>query len=232
MTGQVSDRAGAIGGIGFTLSALLAGAVVPQAPAFDAGTAEIRRYLTTRHARMSFSVLLLCASALFFILFVAMVHRRIRRAEGSDGFLAGSFLVSGTVVAAMGLLGGLLQAALVQRVAPIADESTLRAFYGVTQIVFYDGASLAVAVALGVAAVATLRYGIFGRWTAGVAITAAVLGLATGAVDVTSTKSSLSGVSLLGFVLANVWFVAVALHVLRARTTDLPTPDPTAAAVA
>ncbi len=216
-------RPGAIGGIAFTVLSIASVVIAPQPPAFDDNISKIRSYLLDNHAALSVSVLLTSAAALCLMLFVAMVHQRIALAEGGAGFLASAFLVPATVVAAMGLLGSLFQSALVERVVPAADDSTLRAVYGIGQTIFYDGPSLAIIVALCAAAAATLRYDIFGRTTAWVALASAGLGVAD-VGSVASKTDSVAALGLIGFLMANIWFVWVSVGVLRERGVDTAPP--------
>lgn len=214
------ERAGAIGGIGFTVCALASTAVVPQPPAFDAGAAEIREYLTRYESGLSIAALLACAAALFFLLFVAMAGRRIAVGEDRSEYLATAFLVAGTAAGAMALLGGLWQSALVNRVVPSADDSTLISVYALGQLIFYSGAAIAMVIALGVAAVATLRYGSFTKTTAWIAVAAALLGGLSSAWEITSNDDAMEAVGFLGFILTNVWLVWVSVSVLRRATAD------------
>lgn len=217
MSRASSDWLGAAGGIGLTVCAVLSTAVVPQAPAFDAPASEIRAYVAGHRGGLAAAAVLSCVGAVLFMLFVAMVSHRIGQAEGVPGFLASAFLIAGTVTVAMGLLGGLLQSALLRRIEPAVDDSTLKAFHGLAQLVFFDGPALPMAVALGAAAAAAIRFGALPRATGWVAIGAAVLGVADVPWAIGARTDPLAAVSFVGFLLMNVWLVWISIVAVRER---------------
>jgi hypothetical protein len=217
MSRASSNWLGAAGGMGFTVCAVISTAVVPQAPAFDAPASEIRAYVAGHRGGLAAAAVLSCVGAVLFMLFVAMVSHRMGEAEGAPGFLASAFLIAGTVTAAMGLLGGLLQSALLRRIEPAVDDSTLKAFHGLAQLVFFDGPSLPMAVALGAAAAAALRFGALPRATAWLAIGAAILGVSDVPWAIGARTDPLAAVSFVGFLLMNLWLLWISVATLRQR---------------
>jgi len=211
------DRAGAIGGIAFTVLAFASTFVVPVAPAVDDSAAEIRDYLTDHQTALGVSTVLYTTAMLAFVAFLAMVHRRIA-ATARSAIAAGTFLVAGTACITFGLLGGLLHAALVQRIAPDADDSLVAALYAVWDMVSFTGPPLAINVAVLVAAVVLYRDPTVPRWLAAVAAASVALGVAAVVADLASGTGLPVALDLGGFALANVWIVVLSVVVLRDRT--------------
>lgn len=219
-TGETTrlDRFGAVGGIAFTALALAATIVVPAAPAFDDPTGEIRDYVIDHQTALGVSTTLTASAMLAFIAIVAMVHRRLA-ATGRTPVAAGTFLVAGSACITLGLLGSLLEAALVQRIAPGADDSTLVTWYGLWDIVALTGPTLAVNLAMAVAAVVMYRDRASPRWLGAVAAVSVVLGTIAVVADLATDSVVPVAVDLGGFLLANVWVVALSVTVLvRSRS--------------
>jgi hypothetical protein len=218
------DRFGAVGGIAFTVFALAATLVVPAAPAFDDPAGEIRRYVVDHQTALGVNTVLSAAAMLAFIGFVAMVHRRLA-ATGRSPVAAGTFLVAGTACVTLGLLGSLVEAALVQRIAPGADESAIVAWYGLWDIVTFTGPPLAFTFAMAVAAVVPYRDRTFPRWLAAVAAVSVVLGTITLVADLATDSVVPAAVDLGGFLLANVWIVGLSVVVLLRSRSGAKAPS-------
>jgi hypothetical protein len=82
------------------------------------------------------------------------------------------------------------------------------------------GPPLAITAAYIAVAVATLRYEIFPRWTAWIAAASAALGGIDVVADLASSDGLPTPVGFGGFIIANVWSLAVSVIVLRAGTTS------------
>jgi glucan phosphoethanolaminetransferase (alkaline phosphatase superfamily) len=221
------DRIGALGGIAFTVLAFASTFVVPTAPTVDDAAADIHDYLLDNQTGLGVSIVLYVAALLAFVPFVAMLHHRIA-ATARSTIAAATFVVAAAAGISLGLLGGLLQAALAQRIAPAADDATVSAWYSVWDIVAFTGPPLAINLAVLVAAVVLYRDRAFPRWVTAVAVLSVVLGVVCVVADLTSEAGAPMGVDLAGFVLSNVWFVAVAVIVLRSRVADAQAPASTA----
>lgn len=218
------DRFGAAGGIAFTVLALAATLVVPAAPAFDDPAAEIRDYVVDHQTALGVSTVLYASAMLAFIAFVAMVHRRL--APGRNPIAAGTFLLAGGACVTLGLLGALVEAVLVQRIAPGADESTIVTWYGLWDIVTFTGPPLAINLAMAVAAVVLYRDRTFPRWLAAVAAVSVVLGTIAVVADLASDTVVPTVVDLGGFLLANVWTVGLSIVVLLRSRSGAEAPSP------
>jgi len=223
------DRMGALGGFGFTVCAVISTAVVPAAPAVDDPTGEIRSYLVDHQARLGVSTVL-AAAALSLVGFLAMVHRRLA-ATGRHPVAAGAFLVAGAATVTLGLLGSLVEAVLVQRIAPSTDEATVAAWYWLWDMVSFTGPPLAVNLAVTVAALVLFRAdATVPRWLSVVAA-ASVLASVPGLVaDLATDTVYPVPLDLAGFILANVWIVGLSVTALRspgrAAAPAAATPTP------
>jgi hypothetical protein len=213
------DRVGALGGIGFTVLGLAATLAVPLAPAVDDPASEIRDYMVDNKSALGVSTVLLAASVLAFVGFVAMVHRRLS-ASGRTPLAAGAFLVSATACITLGLLGTLIEAVVVQRIAPVADDATVAIWFQVWDLVSYTGPPLAVNLAFAVAAYVMYRDRTFPRWLSAVAAASVALSLPGIVIDLANDGAVPAGIDLAGFFLANVWIIGLsAIVLLRSRDT-------------
>jgi hypothetical protein len=208
-----ADRFGALGGIGFTILSLTAAFSVPLSPAADDPASEIRDYVVDNKTALGVSTVLYAAAMLAFVGFLAMVHRRLS-ASGRNPIAAGTFLIAGTACVALGLLGVLVEAAVVQRIAPGADEAAIAAWYQVWDLVAFTGPPLAVGLALGVAAFVMYRDRSFPRWLALVAAASVVLSAVGLVIDLAGDGVVPVALDLGGFLLANVWIVGLSVTVL------------------
>jgi hypothetical protein len=206
-------RLGALGGIAFTILALASTLVVPTAPALDDPADEIRTYLTEHQTRLGISTVLYAVSVLALVAFLATIHRRLG-ADGRNGTAATTFLVAGTAGVTLGLLGGLVEAVLVQRIAPGAEAATAATWYAVWDIVAFTGPPLAIDLAILVAAVVLHRDRAVPLWLTLAAAGAAVLGTVAVVADLTTETGLPGGLDLAGFLLANVWIVGLSVLTL------------------
>jgi hypothetical protein len=212
------DRLGALGGIGFTALALASTAVVPMAPAADDPAGEIRDYVVDHQSALGVSTVLTAAAMLALVGFVAMVHRRLS-ARGRSPVAAGAFLITGTACIALGLLGTIVEAALVQRIAPVADDATVASWFQLWDLVAFTGPPLAVNLGVGVAAFALHRERAFPAWLTATAAASVVISTVGLVIDLAGDGVVPAGLDLGGFLLANVWIVGLSATVLlRSRS--------------
>jgi hypothetical protein len=206
------DRIGALCGLGFTVLAFASALVAPVAPALDDPADEIRTHMVDNQGRLGASSVLFAAAILTFVGFLAMLHRRIVARSG-NGVAAAAFLAAAAATVTLGLLGCLIEATLVQRVAPGADDATVAAWFGLWDMVAYTGPPLASGLAIVVAVLVLHRE--FPGWLGVVGALSAIAGLVGVAVDLTTATGLPFAPDFGSFVLANVWFVGVAVAVLR-----------------
>lgn len=203
------DRIAACGGAAFTILAISTVVVAPPAPAVDASAGEIRSYLTDEHGRFGFSVALMALAVLALCLVLGYLWREISRAAAGTA-LSGTFLVAGAVAASTALGGVLFQGILAQHTASGLDESTLVALYRTWQVVAFMGPPLPMAIVLAGFAISVLRENAtFPRWTGWLAIVAAVGGLTTALLNLSTDVTAPIVLDLGSFLLTCVWLTAV-----------------------
>lgn len=218
---EAPHRAAACCGVAFTALMVAAASVVPTAPEYNSGAAAIRNYLTRHHTELGLSTVLTGAAALFLIPFFGFVSRRLQDAERDGSPLPATFQLAAAVAATSLLFATILEAALVQRVGPGADDSTLQAFYAVWLLAFHTAPSMAMIVALLSAAIAIVRWHVFPSWLAVAATLAAALTLIDNVSDLATSGTRLGPLGLIAFATVNVWIVGAALTGIRARTAGV-----------
>jgi hypothetical protein len=207
------DRTGALAGITFTVLGLAGAFSVPLPPAVDDPASEIRDYVVEHQTALGVSTALYAASILAFVGFVAMVHRRMSASSRSP-VAAGTFLVAGTACITLGLFGSLIEAALVQRIGPVSDQATVATWFQIWDLVAFTGPTLAVNLAIAVAAWVLYRDRIFPRWLAPVAAASVIAGTIGLVIDLTGDGVVPVALDFGGFLLANVWIVGISVTVL------------------
>ena len=138
--------------------------------------------------------------------------------DAADGGLARSaFVVAASVVVSTTILGVVLQAVLVQQIAPAGDDSTLSAAYAVWDRVFHTAPAMGMVVVLISAVAGTRRGNAYPTWLTGTALLAAALTVIDVAEDLSTTGTNLGPLGLVAFALSNLWIVATSVRVLTGR---------------
>ncbi len=213
-------RLGAVCGVGFTVLTVASGVVVPPAPESNVPVAEVRDYLVGHADGLAVSTALMGVATMVVMGFFALVYGRLGaasrdRASRDQGWVPAVFLVASGVVVTATLIGVLIQAALVHQIAPVADDSTLTAFYALWDRVFHTAPAMGMAVALLAAAVGGLRLRALPRWTAVLGLVTSALMLVDIVEDLVSTGTNLGPLGLIAVGLATVWIVGVSIAAWR-----------------
>lgn len=227
------DQTAAIAGLVF-IALILAGFFTPDTPAFDSSAEELAAGLTEDRSGHQMSLLVGFLADIAFLVFVVGVWSRLRRREGEGGMLAGLFVISAAVFAAMILVSEGLYLAYVQAGAT-ADPSVLPTLSVLDYWVGIAVVPPAVAMMLGAAAaiLSTRALPAWLGWLA--AVDGVVLALSLGAVFESDEETVLVGIGGFGgFLLFLIWALATSIVLLmRAGRDTAPTPhEPGAAAQA
>ena len=204
-------------GISFTALAVTSAVIVPPPPESDAGVAAIRGYLVSHERGLSLSTAVMGLAAMAVTGFFALASRRLRDEAGGGGLARGAFVIAASVVVSTTILGVVLQAALVQQIAPAADDSTLAASYAVWDRVFHTAPAMGMVVVL-ISAVAGARRSSDPTWLTATALLAAAITIVDVAEDLSTTGTNLGPLGLIAFAMSNVWIIATSIRALTART--------------
>jgi hypothetical protein len=189
--------------------------VVPPPPESNVPVAEVRDYLVGHADGLAVSTALMGVATMVVIGFFALVYGRLGAASRDGDWVPAVFLVASGVVATATLIGVLIQAALVHQIAPVADDSTLTAFYALWDRIFHTAPAMGMAVALLAASVGGLRLRALPRWTAVLALLTSALMLVDIVEDLVSTGTNLGQLGLISVGLATVWIVGVSIAAWR-----------------
>jgi hypothetical protein len=216
----MGDRIAAMFGVAFTVCIAGSVAVVPAAPEYDEGAAAIRAYLTQHATALGISTVLTAVAVLALMVFFAFVQNRLPGAERDGGPVATTFLMAAAAVASSMVVAVVLEAALAQRIASVAGDSTLQAVYSTQLVVFHTASSMAMVVALLSTAIGIVRWQVFPAWLAATAILAATLTLVDNASDLATAGTSLRPLGIIAFAFVDIWIVGTSISGLRRDTAS------------
>lgn len=204
------DRAAALGGIGFAVLAGVASAIAPTTMKLDIGATELRSKLAGHADGIGTGALLTAIGTISFGCFLAYVHRRLETVERSGSTLGSCFVIAGTALVTIGLIGAALQALVAHHAAGL-DDSTLLLAFRLWQVVSYELSAIPAAVVMLAVGVRSWQTGVFPRWLGALAIVAAVAGVvAVGTLYATGDNAP-AVIDAGGFLLATVWMVATGI---------------------
>lgn len=210
-----SGRAvGIIGGIS-VVAYLAAIALTPaHAPNSESSGVQIVHYATVNRDQLLASELLFAIAVAVLMIFVAGLHRIIRRAEGEDGWLATASLAS--VVAGAGIFGAGTALFMVVAYRPDTDPAVARAFWDAGWLA-YNSAGFGFVAWIAIVVVAALRYRALPRWTAWIGVPVALINL-VGPFAVSAGTGPFSPQGWFALVVGltfGVWLLTISLAVSR-----------------
>ena len=196
----------------------------PHAPNSESPGARIVDYATIHRGQLLASDLLFALGLAVLMVFAAGLHRIIRRAESSAGWLAVASVAS--AVAGAGIFGAGTALFMVVAYRPATDPAVARAFWDAGWLA-YNTAGFAFVAWIAVIVVATLRHRALPLWTAWIGVPVALINLVgpfavkvgNGAFSPQGWFAQVVGLSF------GVWLVAVSLAAWRAPAcsrTPLP----------
>jgi hypothetical protein len=215
---RMSDQVAGIAGVIFFLL-VVASFFTPDTPASDSSPETLARILTADLTGHQWSLFLGFLSDIAFLVLLAGVWGRLRRAEGPAGMFSALFAVAGTAFLAMILVSEGIELALVEAPAVGADPSALPAL---AVLDHWAGAALlpaAVAMFLG-AACAVLSTRTLPAWLGWFAGLTALLLLVSVASVFDSSEEETGFLGIIGFasfILMVLWFLAASVVLLVRR---------------
>lgn len=211
-------RLGAIGGIVYALTAVVAGALVGASPPADGTAATYQAFFIEKQDMLVLQGWLFPLTAPFLLAFSVAVRRILRRADpySSELFLAGQ-----TVIAALVVLAMSMQIAIAQAADTIDAQVlfTIGVHFPAVLIGLWGFITAAVAFAY---AYCVFKGAVLPKWTAYLAVLAAVVCIvSTAGVFASSGAFTMEGnFSAFAPALSTVvWYLGVAIAMLRARVS-------------
>jgi len=217
--GRLWDRVAGIAGLIFFLL-VVAGFFTPETPGSDRSPGDLARILTADLTGHQWSLFFGFLADVAFLVLLAGIWSRLRRAEGPGGMFGALFGVAGTAFLSVVLVSAGLTLALVEAPAVGADLSALPALAVLDN---WAGAAVlpaSVAMLLGAAGsiVSTRAYPVWLGWFAGVT---SVLLLVSVAAVFESSEDETGFLGIIGFasfILMLLWFLAASIVMLLHRT--------------
>ena len=214
-SGVKGEAVAIIGGISVVAYLGAIALTPPHAPNSESPGARIVHYATIHRGQLLASDLLFALGLAVLMVFAAGLHRIIRRAESSDGWLAVASVAS--AVAGAGIFGAGTALFMVVAYRPATDPAVARAFWDAGWLA-YNTAGFAFVAWIAVVAVATLRHRALSLWTAWIGVAVALINL-VGPFAVKAGNGALSPQGWFAQVVGlsfGVWLVAVSLAAWRA----------------
>ena len=154
------------GGISVALYLAAIGLTPGNEPDSGSSGVEIVQWAAAHRSRLLASYLLFAVGLAVLMVFVAGLHRIIRRAEPKDGWLAMASVAS--AVAGAGIFGAGIALFMVVAYRPATDPAVVRALWDAGWLAF-NTAGFGFGAWIAIVAVATLRYRVLPVWTAWIA---------------------------------------------------------------
>ena len=219
---DLKNRAVAILGGTTFVTYLVAIALTPvHAPNSGSSGVQIAHWAALHRSQLLASYLLFALGLAVLVVFAAGLSRIIRRAEGSDGWLATASLAS--VVGGAGIFGAGTALFMVIAYRPATDPAVARAFWDAGWLA-YNTAGFAFVVWITIIVLATVRYGALPAWAAWIGIPVALINLVgpfavkagTGAFSPQGWSALIVGLTFAG------WLITVSAAAWRSlyRTTS------------
>jgi hypothetical protein len=199
-------RYGALGGVVFAVLSVAALATMPKPPDADASAATVRHYFAAHSGAIRAGSVLAALAALGFLALVATLRRRV------DGSAADTLFAGGAVVAAVAILGAVLQAGLASAQSRLADPGVLGAFTA-ERMVFYVAPAVATII-VGLSAAVAFR-GALPGWLVAASGLLGLVAMVAGIATMVSESNAAGAIGLVGFILTILWSAATAVVLLR-----------------
>jgi hypothetical protein len=209
------DRIAAVAGIAFFVL-VVASFFTPETPMADDGGQAIAADIAADRTGHQWSLLLGFLADLAFLVFLAGLWSRLRRAEGRGGMFAGLFAIGGAVFAAIIMTSEGLYLAMVTGTAQIAEDPAVFTTLAVlNDWVGFAGIPAGAALFLGAAAAIVGTHTLprwLGWWAAGVSV---LLIVSLGSVfqeDIDDAGLAWAGFA--AFILMMLWTLAASIALL------------------
>ena len=214
-SGVKGEAVAIIGGISVVAYLGAIALTPPHAPNSESPGARIVHYATIHRGQLLASDLLFALGLAVLMVFAAGLHRIIRRAESSDGWLAVASVAS--AVAGAGIFGAGTALFMVVPYRPATDPAVARAFWDAGWLA-YNTAGFAFVAWIAVVTVATLRHRTLPLWTAWIGVPVALINL-VGPFAVKAGNGAFSPQGWFAQVVGlsfGVWLITVSLAAWRA----------------
>lgn len=211
-----AQRIGAAAGIVFVAMQLALVTALAGAPALDAPTNEIRRYLVDDGGRVLAATTVGAVSVCFFLWFLGMLQTFLRAAEGRSGHLSRIAFGAGLVTITSAVAAGLPAVALAwNKTAAGAEPGLLRAIWNLNTLAFVPIGSSAGVFCLA-AALVILRTRVLPVWVGWIGILAAVVGVIAVFFLLADDPESPLGTpaNAGGFLLSNLFILLISVGML------------------
>lgn len=187
-------------------------------PGPDDPVSKIAGYLADHRSAILTGDFLIALGAAFFIWFQGSLRSYLRAGEGGEGRLSAAAFLGGGVAAALILMGAAMQAGLVLHIGDLGNGGLVRVGFDTQNAIFTIGGA-ALAVAIAAASCSAARSGALppsAYWAGSVAAGLQIVSLAA-LFAKTGFFAAAGAMTLIAFVAAGAWYIAVALLIVRGR---------------
>jgi len=216
MTARLWNRLGSVAGFGYIAVSIVAALVTGMRPPPESSSAAIRDFFINERTALVVQGWLYALGSVL-LLWFALAVRSVLRTASSDSHLGEVFFAGTVVVAGLSLVAMAIQIVVVKAASRVSPEAVRVVGYDFVLAQFLLAGFIVATTAIAYAG-CVVRSGVLPRWTAWVAVMAAVLNLAgTLAVLVPDGAFSINGsvVVWLPGVSTVVWYLSAAVSLLR-----------------
>lgn len=215
MTARKWNRLGSVAGFGYVCLAIVAAIVTGVRPPPEAGSGAIRDFFIDKHSALVAQGWLYALASVL-LLWFALALRSVLRTASPDSHLGEVFFAGTAVVAGLSLVAMAIQIVIAKAASRLSPEAVRVVGYDFVLVQFLLSGFIVATTAIAYAA-CVIRGTALPRWTAWVAVWAAVLNVAaTLTVFVPSGAFSINGgvaVWLPG-VSTTLWYLSAAVALL------------------
>ena len=210
----------ALSGLAFVILIILQGPVLnSSSPMLTDSAQKIFNYYRDHQGSVKASAFCYGLAMSAVLVWVSVLFRALRRAEGGNAGLASAALVGTGLAAAMSVTAAAIEATTALRIKSLVP-SAAQVFFTLYQFA-QGGILFGLAVLVGATAVVCLRTGLFYRWFSSVSLLLAAAPI-VGGTGIAFANSSLQTIAVVMLSLDTLWVLVVTVFIFRKPELAIP----------
>ena len=210
----------ALSGLAFVILIIVQGPVLnSSSPSLTDSAQKVYNYYRDHQGSIKASAFCYGLAMSAILVWISVLFRALRRAEGGNSGLALAALAGTGLAAAMSVTAAVIEATTALRIKNLLP-SAAQVFFTLYQFA-QGGILFGLAVLVGATAVVCLRTGLFHRWFTVVSLILAVVSI-VGGTGIAFANNSLQGIAAAMLSLDTLWVLVVTVFLLRRPELAIP----------